>query len=191
MWDDVITGCTNPSGDHSFDIARSSVLDAGWPVEVSGITVDRYCGSGQDAVTFAAMGILAGHQQLAIGSGVQFMSRLAPPTTKGFFSGNEHLFNMHPMIPQGVSADLIATVEGFSREMCDRFGYESQQKCAEAMKDGRFNKSVIPIYNDDGTLALDHDEFPRPQTTMEELATLKPSFEVMGTQKLPNYDKPL
>lgn len=187
--EDVIVGCSNNGGDHSYDIARSSVLDASWPAEIPGVTVDRFCGAGQNAVTFAAMGIIAGHHDLLIGGGVQFMSRTAPTTTKGFFAGNEHLFEQHPIIPQGISADLIATVEGFSREECDRLALESQKRAAEAMDDGRFENSVVPIYNDDGSLALDHNEFPRPQTTLEDLANLKPSFEEMGTTLLPGYEK--
>jgi len=187
--EDVIAGCGAHGGDHSWDIARSSVLDAGWPVEIPGITIDRYCGSGQNAITFAAMGIQAGHQDLVIGGGVQFMSRHAPRSTKGFFSNNEHLFELHPMVPQGVSADLIATVEGFSREDCDRYALESQKRTDVAIKEGRFGKSVVPIYNDDGSLALDHDEFPRPGTTLEDLGNLKPSFAEMGTTLQGGYEK--
>lgn len=187
--EDVIVGCGAGGGDHSFDIARSSVLDAGWPVEIPGITIDRYCGSGQNAVTFAAMGIMAGHQDLVIGGGVQFMSRHAPRSTKGFFCGNEHLFNQYPMVPQGISADLIATVEGISREDCDQYALESQKRTAKSMNEGRFKNSVIPIYNEDGSLVLDHDEFPRPRTTREDLANLNPSFEKMGTTIQDGYEK--
>lgn len=187
--EDFVAGCGSHGGDHSWDIARSAVLDAGWPVKIPGITIDRFCGSGQNAVTYAAMGISAGHQDLVIGGGVQFMSRHAPRSTKGFFASNEHLFDLHPMVPQGVSADLIATVEGISREDCDRYALESQKRAGEAISDKRFRSSVVPIYNDDGTLALDHDEFPRPQTTLEGLANLNPSFEVMGTTKQEGYEK--
>ena len=187
--EDVIAGCAASGGDHSSDISRLSVLDAGWPISVPGVTLDRYCGSGQQAVSFAAMGVIAGHQELAIGGGVEFMSRYAAPSTKGFHSSNEHLFDQYPMVPQGISADLIATVEGFSREDCDSFGVESQKRADEAIKDGRFKNSVVPIYNDDGSLALDHDEFPRPGTTMEDLAGLRPSFEAMGSAQIPDYDK--
>ncbi len=187
--EDVIAGCGTGSGDHSMDIARLSVLDAGWPISVPGIKLDRYCGSGQQAVSFAAMAIIAGHQELVIGGGVEFMSRYAPDTTKGFHAANEHLFGQYPMVHQGISGDLIATVEGFSREDCDRVGFESQRRAEIAVKEGRFKHSLVPIYNDDGSLALDQDEHPRPGTTMEGLAKIKPAFEAMGTTLIDGYDK--
>ncbi len=187
--EDVIAGCGTGSGDHSMDIARLAVLDAGWPINVPGIKLDRYCGSGQQAVTFAAMGIIAGHQELVIGGGVEFMSRYLPPSAKGFHAGNEHLFDQHPMVPQGISADLIATVEGFSREDCDRLAVESQTRTAVSIEEGRFKNSVVPIYNDDGSLALDRDEHPRPGTTLDKLAGLKPAFEMMGTTLIEGYDR--
>ena len=177
--DDVVTGNGAHAGDHAHDIGRMAVLDAGWPISVPGVTLNRFCGSGQQAVTFAAMGVLAGHQDLVIGCGVEAMSRPARNGTDGFHANNEHLLQMHPQVPQGLSADLIATLDGSTREDCDRLGYESQQRAAAAIAEGRFERSVIPIVNDDGSVALDHDEYPRPETTMEGLGGLTPSFTKM------------
>jgi len=131
-----------------------AVLAAGWPVEAPGVTLNRFCGSGQQAVTFAAMGIQAGHQQLVVAGGVESMSRWpfddAPPD---FTSGNAALREMHPLVPQGISADLIATIEGLTREDVDRFAVASQDRAARAMAEGRFDRSVVPIVNPDGSVA--------------------------------------
>ena len=109
--EDVIAGCGAGSGDHAHDIARMSVLDAGWPLTTTGVTLHRFCGSGQQAVTFAAMGVMSGHQEAVIGGGVEFMSRYSPIHAHGFHANNEHLAELHPQVPQGISADLIATIE--------------------------------------------------------------------------------
>lgn len=178
--EDVVAGCGAGSGDHAHDIARMSVLDAGWPTSAPGVTLHRFCGSGQQAVTFAAMGILSGHQDLVIGGGVESMSRYAPTHTDGFTANNAHLFEQYPLVPQGISADLIATIEGFSREDCDRYAVQSQARAAEAIEEGRFRKSLVPIYHEDGKLALDRDEHPRPGTTLESMEGLNPAFENMG-----------
>ena len=187
--DDVVVGCASGSGDHAHDIARLSALDAGWPNSASGVTLHRFCGSGQQAVSFAAMGIMAGQQDLVVGGGVESMSRYAPIHAKGFHANNEHLFERHPMVPQGISADLIATLEGFSREDCDAYAVQSQARAAEAIAEGRFARSLVPIYNEDGSLALDHDEHPRPGTTLESLGQLPASFEKMGTTPIEGYPK--
>lgn len=159
--DDVIIGNGNPAGDHGACIARMAVLAAGWPVEVPGVTLNRFCGSGQQAISFAAMGIQAGHQHLVVGGGIESMSRWPvddrPPD---FTSGNAALREAFPLVPQGISADLIATLEGFSREDVDAFAVESQNRCQVAMAEGRFDRSVVPIHNPDGSLALAVDEFP-------------------------------
>jgi acetyl-CoA C-acetyltransferase len=179
--DDVIMGCGAGAGDHSMDIARMAALDAGWDLDAPGVTLNRFCGSGQQAVNFAAMGVLSGHQDFVVAGGVESMSRPAPMSVDGFTANNTHLFEMYPMVAQGISADLIATVEGFSREECDQLAVDSQDRCAKALAEGRFDKSLVPILHDDGTVALDHEEFPRPGTTMESLAQLAPSFEQMGS----------
>jgi acetyl-CoA C-acetyltransferase len=177
--DDVVCGNGAHAGDHAHDIGRMAVLDAGWPVSVPGVTLNRFCGSGQQAVTFAAMGVAAGHQDLVIGAGVEAMSRPARNGTDGFHANNEHLLATHPQVPQGLSADLIATLDGSTREMCDELGLESQRRAAVAIDEGRFDRSLVAIRHDDGTVALDHEEYPRPSTTAEGLAALTPSFPKM------------
>ncbi len=178
--DDVIMGCGGGSGDHSMDIARMAALDAGWDLDAPGVTLNRFCGSGQQAVNFAAMGVLSGHQDFVVAGGVESMSRPAPLHVDGFTANNAHLYEQYPMVAQGISADLIATVEGFRREECDRLAVDSQDRAAVAIAEGRFDNSLVPIFHDDGTAALDREEFPRPGTTLEDLAKLAPSFEQMG-----------
>ena len=131
-------------------------------------------------MNFAAMGILSGFQDMVVGGGVESMSRPAPMHVDGFTANNAHLREQYAMVSQGISADLIASVEGFTREECDALGVDSQIRAQEAISQGRFERSLVPIFHDDGTLALDHDEFPRPGTTVADLAKLSPSFEGMG-----------
>jgi acetyl-CoA C-acetyltransferase len=178
--DDVIMGCGAGSGDHSMDIARMAALDAGWSIQAPGVTLNRFCGSGQQAVNFGAAGIMAGFQDLVVSGGVESMSRPAPMHVDGFTANNNHLRDQYDMVPQGISADLIASVEGFNREELDQLAVDSQTRAAVAMSEGRFDKSIVPIFHDDGRLALDHDEHPRAGTTLEDLAKLRPSFEGMG-----------
>lgn len=181
--DDVVMGCGAGSGDHSMDIARMAALDAGWSLEAPGVTLNRFCGSGQQAVNFAAMGVLSGFQECVVAGGVESMSRPSPMHVDGFTANNHHLRDQYNMVPQGISADLIATIEGFSREECDALAVESQRRAAIAISEGRFENSLIPIFHDDGTLALDKDEHPRAGTTLADLAKLSPSFEGMGAYK--------
>src|SRR5205085_9028372 len=141
--------------------------------------LNRFCGSGQQAVNFGAMGVMSGQQDFVVAGGVESMSRPGPMGVDGFTANNPHLYEQYPMVAQGISADLIATVEGFTREECDRLAVDSQNRAQVAIAEGRFDKALVPILNDDGSLALDHDEFPRPGTTMEDLAKLNPSFEKM------------
>jgi acetyl-CoA C-acetyltransferase len=178
--DDVIMGCSAGSGDHSMDIARMAVLDAGWSLEAPGVTLNRFCGSGQQAVNFAAMGVLSGHQDLVVAGGVESMSRYSPMHVDGFTANNPHLAEQYPMVPQGISADLIASLRQFSREDCDALALESQRRAGVAIAEGRFEQSMVPIHHDDGRLALQHDEHPRPSTTSEDLTALRASFEAMG-----------
>jgi acetyl-CoA C-acetyltransferase len=178
--DDVVMGCGSGVGDHSMDIARMAALDAGWSLEAPGVTLNRFCGSGQQAVNFAAMGILSGFQDVVVGGGVESMSRPASLHADGFTANNRHLRDQYNMVPQGISADLIATVEGFTREQCDALAVESQNRAAAAIAEGRFDNALVSIFHDDGTLALDRDEHPRAGTTINDLAKLSPSFEKMG-----------
>lgn len=181
--DDVVMGCGAGSGDHSMDIARMAALDAGWSLDAPGVTLNRFCGSGQQAVNFAAMGVLSGMQDIVVAGGVESMSRPSPMHVDGFTANNKHLRDQYNMVPQGISADLIATIEGFTREQCDALAVESQRRAAIAISEGRFENSLIPIFHDDGTLALAVDEHPRAGTTMADLAKLNPSFEGMGGYK--------
>ncbi len=188
--DDVIIGNGNPAGDHGACIGRMAVLAAGWPVEVAGVTLNRFCGSGQQAVTFAAMGIQAGHQQMVVGGGIESMSRWpVPEGPPDFTSGNAKLREQFPLVPQGISADLIATLEGFTREDVDAFAVESQDRAAKAMGEGAFDRSVVPIKNPDGSIALAVDEFPRPGSTLESMAGLRASFSTMGTEVFEGFDR--
>ncbi len=177
--DDVIAGCGTQVGKQSSCIARMAVLDADWSTSVPGMALDRFCGSGLTAVQLAASGVMSGMQDLVIAGGVESMSHnnsLGKASSFLMDNGNLHLRSIHPQPHQGVCADLVATLEGITREDTDQLAVESQRRADIAIKDGRFKNSVVPVYHDDGTLALDHDEFPRPQTTMEALAALKPAF---------------
>ena len=179
--EDVVAGCVTAAGEQGACIARMSVLAAGWSHEATGVTLNRFCGSGQQAVNFAAMGVMAGQQDLVIGGGVESMSRCPMGADGSGIDGhNVHLLELHPLVPQGISADLIATLEGFSREDCDRFAARSQERAAIAQKEGRFDRSLIPVRDAGGKIALDRDEFPRAGTTAESLAKLPLSFEAMG-----------
>ncbi|MBC2640250.1 MULTISPECIES: acetyl-CoA C-acetyltransferase [unclassified Rhodococcus (in: high G+C Gram-positive bacteria)] len=181
--DDVIIGNGDQRDDHGDDIGRLAVLAAGWPVTVPGVTLNRFCGSGQQAVMFGAAGIAAGWQKLVVAGGVESMSRYQPRRTSGRLDGgNAAILAQHALVPQGISADLIASVEGFTREEVDQFALQSQQKAAEAIADGRFARSLVAVRDDAGTILLDTDEHPRPQTTAESLAALEPSFARSGSK---------
>jgi acetyl-CoA C-acetyltransferase len=186
--DDVVMGCGSGTGDHAMDIARMAALDAGWSLEAPGVTLNRFCGSGQQAVNFAAMGILSGFQDVVVGGGVESMSRPASLHVDGFTANNVHLREQYDMVAQGISADLIASVEGFSRTECDELAVDSQDRAQKAIAEGRFDRSLVPIFNDDGTLALDHEEYPRPGTTLSDLEKLPPSFAKLGDTVLPGRD---
>ncbi|QUD88695.1 acetyl-CoA C-acetyltransferase [Phenylobacterium montanum] len=180
--DDVIAGCGSQSGKQGACIARMAALDAGYDIKAGGFSLDRFCGSGMTAVNLAAMGIMSGQQDLVIAGGVESMSYAStlPRATTGLLDGdNLHLREIHPQPHQGVCGDVIATLEGITREDVDRLAYESQQRAAAAIAEGRFEKSLVPVYKDDGSLALDREEYPRPQTTLEGLAQLKPAFEAL------------
>jgi acetyl-CoA C-acetyltransferase len=180
--EDVVAGCVTAAGEQGACIARMAVLNAGWPHDAaSGVTLNRFCGSGQQAVNFAALGVLAGQQDLVVGGGVESMSR-APMGAdgSGIDGRNPGLIAKHPLVPQGISADLIATLEGFSRADLDAFAAESQRRCEIAQKEGRFGGSLVPVRDAEGRIALDRDEHPRAGTTVESLGRLAPSFEGLG-----------
>ena len=186
--DDVVMGCGAGSGDHSMDIARMATLDAGWSIHAPGVTLNRFCGSGQQAVNFAGMGIKAGFQDLVVAGGVESMSRPAPMHVDGFTANNVHLRDQYDLVPQGISADLIATIEGYSRTELDQLAVDSQSRAAVAIGEGRFEKSLVSIFHDDGRLALDKDEHPRAGTTLEDLTKLNPSFLGMGAKVVNGSD---
>ncbi len=179
--EDVVIGCVSQAKEQGSCIARNSILAAGWPDGVTGVTLNRFCGSGLQGVNFAAMGIMSGMQDLSVGGGVESMSRVPMGSDEGMLDGNNlKLRKKLFQVPQGISADLIATIDGTTREDVDRFALESQKKCAIALEEKRFARSLFPVLADDGKVALDRDEFPRPDTTPEALAGLQASFVVMG-----------
>ena len=179
--DDVVLGCVSQVKEQGSCITRNAILAADWPDTITGCTVNRFCGSGLQAVNYAAMGIGSGFQDATIGGGVESMSRVPMGADGGMVDGlNLKLRKKIAMVPQGISADLIATLEGFSRDDVDTFAAESQAKAAIALKEDRFKTSLVPVIGDDGTLCLDKDEHPRPGTSKEDLSELKPSFLGMG-----------
>lgn len=178
--DDVIIGCFAQIDRQGGCIARQSVLDAGWDDRTPGFTVNRYCGSGLTAVNQAVMGIWSGSQDLVVAGGVEQMSGVPSVSAPTLFDcGNLHLRAMHLQTHQGICADLVATIEGITREELDGFAYQSQQRAAAAIEEGAFSKSMVPVRHDDGTLALAAEQYPRPSTTIERLGQLKPAFEEM------------
>jgi acetyl-CoA C-acetyltransferase len=191
--EDVVAGCVSAVGEQGACIARNGVLAAGWDARsASGVTLNRFCGSGQQAVNFAAMGVMAGMQDLVIGGGIESMSRVPMGSAGGGLDGKDReLQSRHPLVPQGISADLIATREGFSRRECDAFAAESQARAALAMEEGRFAKSLISVEDAEGKVVLEVDEHPRPGTTADALAKLPASFERLGTQVPDGRDKTL
>jgi acetyl-CoA C-acetyltransferase len=182
--DDIIWGTSSQRGKQGGDLGRMAALDAGYDIKASGVTLDRFCGSGITSVNLAAAQIMSGMEDLVIAGGTEMMSYTAssadPKAPPMMDSGNLHLRALHPQSHQGVCADAIATLEGISRQAVDELALVSQQRADAAIKGGHFKKSLVPVYREDGTLALDHEEFPRPQTTMEALSALKPSFAAMA-----------
>lgn len=180
--DDVIWGTSSQRGSQGADLGRMAALDAGFDVKASGVTLDRFCGSGITSVSLAAAQVMSGMEDLVIAGGTEMMSYTsasADPTVPPMLdAGNLHLRELHPQSQQGVCADAIATLEGIDREAVDQLAFTSQQRAARAMEEGRFDKSLVPVHNLDGSLALGREEFPRPGTTMETLGDLKTVFNL-------------
>ena len=184
---DVIFGTSSQRGRQSGDLARMAALEAGYDIRSSGMTLDRFCGSGITSVNLAAMNIMSGAEDVVIGGGAEMMSvygEEGAAMNPFLDNGNLVLRDMHPQPHQGVCADAIATLEGIDREAVDALAVVSQQNAARAIEEGRFDRSLVPVYSVDGTLALDREEFPRPGTTAEGLAELKPSFEALADYPL-------
>jgi acetyl-CoA C-acetyltransferase len=184
--DDIIWGTSAQVAQQGGDLGRMSALDAGYDVRASGVTLDRFCGSGITSVNLAAASIMSGAEDLVIAGGTEMMSmegrRGQGPMMMD--SGNLRLRARHPQSHQGVCADAIATMEGITRRDVDALGLESQKRAANAIKNGHFKKSLVPVLGEDGTLALDREEYPRPQTTMEGLADLRPAFTAVADYPL-------
>jgi acetyl-CoA C-acetyltransferase len=183
--DDIVWSTSSQNGKQGGDLGRMAALAAGYDISASGTTLDRFCGGGITSVNLAAASVMSGMEDCVIAGGTEMMSYTAafaaeqanagiPPRLMG--SGNEALDAMHPQSHQGVCGDAIASMEGITREELDALALVSQERAARAIREGRFDKSLVTVYNEDGTVALDHEEFPRPETTAEGLASLKPAF---------------
>ncbi len=178
--DDVILGCVTPIGEQGSDIARIAVLNADYSETTAGVQVDRFCASGLEACNIAAAKVMTGEADMAIGGGIEAMSRVPMGSNGGAWASNPEIAMKSYFAPQGIGADLIATKYGFSRDDVDAYAVESQKRAAKAWKEGRFSKSVIPVKDQLGVTILAHDETVRGDTTMQTLAALNPSFEQMG-----------
>ena len=178
--DDVVLGCVDPVGEAGGDIARAAALVAGYGDRVPGVQINRFCASGLDAINFAAAEIMSGQHEMTIGGGVESMSRVGIGASGGAWAVDPTIAVEHYFMPQGISADLIATKYGFSRDDVDGFAVESQKRAAAAWDDGRFDRSVMRVKDPNGLTILAKDEHMRPGTTMQSLASLQPSFVQMG-----------
>ncbi|MCW2350020.1 MULTISPECIES: acetyl-CoA C-acetyltransferase [unclassified Sphingobium] len=185
--DDVILGCVAPVGEQGTDIARMAVLTAGYAETVPGVQINRFCASGLEAVNMALAKVISGEAELAIGGGVESMSRVPMGADGGAWASDPNVAYASYFAPQGIGADVIATKFGFSRDDVDAYAVESQKRAKAAWDDKRFGKSIIPVKDVIGQVLLDHDEHMRPETTMQSLASLKPSFLAMG-EEMPGFD---
>ncbi len=178
--DDVVLGCVTPVGDQGADIAKISSMVAGLPESVAGVQLNRFCGSGLESVNQAAARIRSGMEDMIIAGGVESMSRVPMGTDGGAMAMDPQTALDTNFVPQGIGADLIATIDGVSREDVDRFAVRSQERAARAWDEGRFAKSIVPVKDRNGLMILDHDEFIRRGTTVESLSSLKPAFAMIG-----------
>jgi len=178
--DDVILGCVDPVGEAGGDIARAAALVADYGTHVPGVQINRFCASGLDAVNFAAAQVMAGQHGMTVGGGVESMSRIGIGASGGAWPVDPAIAIKSYFMPQGISADLIATKYGFTRDDCDAYAVRSQERAAESWRKGLFDRSVVPVRDVNGISLLDRDEHLRPGTDMQSLAALKPSFVQMG-----------
>lgn len=178
--DDVVMGCVSPVGEQGGDVAKTIVQFAEWDISVPGVQLDRFCASGLEAVNIAAMKVSSGWEDLVVAGGVESMSRVPMGVAGGSWL-NDPEINIHDRaVPQGIGADTIATIENYTREVVDGFAVESQKRAANAQKQGYFDRSVVPVKDLNGTTVLAKDEFIKPNTTLEVLAGLRPSFAALG-----------
>ncbi|MDX5360760.1 MAG: acetyl-CoA C-acetyltransferase [Alphaproteobacteria bacterium] len=185
--DDVVMGCVMPIGEQGADIARTATLLSGLGEQTSGVQVNRFCASGLEAVNMAAAQVISGASDLAIGGGVESMSRVPMGSDGGAWAVDPECAIPLYFVPQGISADLIATKYGFSRDDVDAYSVESQKRAQRSWEEGRFAKSIVPVHDDNGLTILDHDEHMRAETTMQSLGALKPSFQGIG-EGMPGFD---
>jgi acetyl-CoA C-acetyltransferase len=178
--DDVVLGCVTPVGEQGADIARTAMLDAGWAESVAGVTLSRFCASGLEAVNLAAAKVASGFEDMVVAGGIESMSRWTMGSDGGAWFMDPRINQGISFIPQGISADLIAMLEGFSRHDLDAYALQSHQRAASARADGRFKKSIVPVHDIAGLLMLAEDETIRANATMEAMAKLEPSFAAMG-----------
>ena len=178
--DDIVLGCVTPIGDQGADIAKTAAIAAGWDNNVAGVQINRFCASGLDAVNMAAQKVRSGWEDLVVAGGVESMSRVPMGSDGGAWALDPETNLAAGFIPQGIGADLIASIDGYSREDVDTFAQNSQQKAAAAQAAGYFNRSIVPIKDKAGVTILAEDEFIKPHTTVQSLAKLNPSFAMMG-----------
>ncbi|NEC14536.1 acetyl-CoA C-acetyltransferase [Streptomyces sp. SID8014] len=180
--DDIVLGVVSPVGEQGGDLARTASMVAGLPDTVAGVQVNRFCASGLEAVNIAAQKVASGHESLVLAGGVESMSRVPIGSDGGAYAQDPTTAYDAYFVPQGIGADLIATLEGFGREDVDAYAARSQERADTAWREGRFEKSVVPVHDLNGVLVLDHDEHRRPGTTVESLAVLSPSFATAGAE---------
>src|ERR1044072_9252584 len=178
--DDVVLGCVTPIGDQGADIAKTAAIKAGLPDTVAGVQLNRFCASGLEAVNVAAQKVASGWEDLVFAGGVESMSRVPMGTDGGAWAMDPETAYDTSFVPQGISADLIATVEGFTRDDVDAYAVRSQERASAAQAAGKFDNSVVPVKDVNDHVVLDKDEFIRPGTPVETLGNLKPSFQMMG-----------
>ena len=185
--DDVILGCVHQVKGQGADIARSAVITANWAESCAGLTINRFCASGLEAVNIAAAKVMSGMSDMVVGGGVESLSRIPMGSDGGAMGVDPAIAFDHAIVPQGISADLIATKYGFSRDDCDAYAVESQKRSATSWEEGRFAKSIVPVKDQMGVHILETDEHMRPGTDMQSLGSLNPSFAAMGTM-MPGFD---
>ncbi len=197
--DDAVIGCVTPIGEQGADIAKTALLYAGWDESVPGTQINRFCASGLEAVNMAAMKVRSGWEDMVVAGGIESMSRVKMGSDGGAMMLDPAVSASIGFVPQGIGADLIATIEGFSRERLDQYALQSQKRAHHAQSNGYFDKSIIPVKDRNGLMILDKDEHLRPDTTLEVLAGLSPSFEMIGNfgfdavalQKYPQVERVL